>query len=294
MTSLTGTASFRRWLYLGPARKVARGLGIGRMRVAATNLRTAIYRWRYGVAPAGAVAVEALGVKAEFRVSSAIEFVKYKSLGGEKQFLTALLRLIEPGDVIYDIGANVGVFTVFFAKRAGEKGRLLAFEPEDKAYARLLENVKVNKLSNVEPYQLALGDESGTVTLYADADAASGVHSAVRAPGDRVESSAQVITVLPGDEFASRFRAPAANMIKLDVEGMELEALRGLSRTLASPQCRVVVCEVHFSILESRGMPQAPRTIEDLLQGHGFAIEWHDASHVIARKRAQESPACRQ
>lgn len=287
---MNATASLRRWLYLGPARKAARGLGIGRLRVAFSQIRTAIYRWKYATAPEETVRVEARGVAAEFRASSAIEFAKYKSIGGEKQFLTALLALIQPGDVVYDIGANVGVFTVFFAKRIGERGKLLAFEPEDKAYRRLLENIQVNRLSNVQAHQLALGNESGSITLYADSDAASGVHSAVRPPGGRIESTAQMIRVMAGDEFAAQSKLPVANVIKLDVEGMEYEALKGLERTLATAECRVVVCEVHFSILESRGMAQAPRAIENLLERSGFRIEWRDASHLIAKK---EPAACR-
>ena len=259
MSNLSSVASLRRWLYLGPARRVARGLGIGKIRIFISSLQTAAYRLKYSFAPAGTAVAEAGGIRAEFRVSTSIEFVKYRSLGGEKHFLSELLRLAQPGDVIYDIGANVGVFTVFFAKRIGSAGKLLAFEPEDKAYRRLLQNIQANGLSNVETFQLALGNESGSVTLYADSDAASGVHSAVRAPGDRLESTAQTITVVPGDEFGELYRAPAPNMIKLDVEGMEYEVLQGLAKSLASPACRVVVCEVHFSILESRGQPGTSR-----------------------------------
>jgi FkbM family methyltransferase len=220
----------------------------------------------------------------DLRVSSSTELHKHKTLGGERQLLTHLVEMVRPGDVVYDIGANIGLFTVIFAKAIGAKGRIIAFEPEEKAHRRLTENIQQNELATVEPFQFALGNQAGSLTLSADSEAASGVHSAVRATAVALDSTTQVVDVMTGDDFIAKYGAPLPNLIKLDVEGMEYDVLSGFSQALRSPICRLVVCEVHFSILESRGEPEAPAAIERLLRDSGFHVEWHDASHLIATK----------
>lgn len=74
------------------------------------------------------------------------------------------------------------------------------------------------------------------------------------------------------------------NVIKIDVEGFEYEVIEGLSAYLSSPTVKSIGIEVHFGILEERGLSQAPRWIERLLNGKGFVVTWADPSHIIATR----------
>jgi hypothetical protein len=75
-------------------------------------------------------------------------------------------------------------------------------------------------------------------------------------------------------------------VVKLDVEGFELDVLRGLGALLRSPELRTLGIEVHFGILQERGIGDAPRRLERLLCEAGFRCAWTDPSHVIASRAA--------
>lgn len=79
-----------------------------------------------------------------------------------------LLEVIAPsltGKVVYDIGANIGVTTLFFARCVGESGLVVAFEPVPPTAKRLRENVRINRLTNVRIYEVALGDSEGQAEI---------------------------------------------------------------------------------------------------------------------------------
>lgn len=75
---------------------------------------------------------------------------------------------------------------------------------------------------------------------------------------------------------------PPPNALKIDVEGFELEVLQGLGESLASPALRAIGIEVHFGILQGRGMGNAPQRIEELLKQNGYRLQWPDTSHLLA------------
>ena len=74
-------------------------------------------------------------------------------------------------------------------------------------------------------------------------------------------------------------------MLKIDVEGFEEDVIKGLGGALARPECRAVLIEVHFAILEERGERHAPARMQRFLRERGFHVEWTDASHLAARRR---------
>lgn len=195
----------------------------------------------------------------------------------EQAFDTALRGAIEIGDVVWDIGANVGRYTVEFSDLVGPQGHVVAFEPAPATFRYLSE--AVDGRLNVTILNIALGEKPATQQMNVMDDARAGTHSLVTTA---VGASAINVVVEPGDQARSERNLPTPNVLKIDVEGFEYEALAGLSETLRS--CRAVLCEVHFGVLESRGLKDHPRQIEQLLRSHGFATRWVDASHLAATR----------
>jgi hypothetical protein len=72
------------------------------------------------------------------------------------------------------------------------------------------------------------------------------------------------------------------NVVKIDVEGFELEVLSGMKQILANRALKAVGIEVHFKLLQERGLTRAPRQMESLLQEAGFLCSWPDSSHIFA------------
>jgi FkbM family methyltransferase len=148
------------------------------------------------------------------------------------------------GSVFADVGANLGLYTLWAARLAGPKGQVHAFEPVPDVCERLTRNVALNGFAQVRIVPAGVGAEPGRITLYRHLGA-SGITSRYRAeqgPGIEVP-----VTTLDR-EFPPERRPP--DLIKIDVEGMELEVLRGGRRLLAAAAPPLVV-------LEANHMPEA-------------------------------------
>lgn len=158
-------------------------------------------------------------------------------------------------DVVIDAGANIGVFTVFAARRVGPNGHVYAFEPIQKTRSVLLENISMNGASNVTAIPCALSDRAGEAGFSVN-DTALGSSSGVfvETPG-RVES-VEVVTL---DDFVEREKLARVDFIKADIEGMEKEMLKGATRTIQVHRPRLALCTYHY--------PEDPATIEALLRG---------------------------
>ena len=153
---------------------------------------------------------------------------------------------LPPGGVFVDVGANVGVYTLWAARCVGPEGQVHAFEPVPGTRAWLERNVQLNRFSNVTIIPNGLGERPGRLTLYC-LPGASGLSSRYL---PSKENSVEVdVTTL--DLYFDGRRAP--DLVKIDVEGMELEVLRGARRLLAGAQPPVLVCEAHPKHLEAAG-----------------------------------------
>ena len=196
--------------------------------------------------------------------------------GCEANYNVRLSKCISPGDTVWDIGANIGLYTVQFANLVGASGLVVAFEPSKVNFLRLAHTCQ--SLRNVELQPFGLGNADGNIRFQQGADDL-GATSRVCETGEPGE----VVEIRVGDDLiAARLAAP--NVIKLDVEGFEGEVLTGLSKRLLSPESIAAGVEVHFGILHDRGLGSTPRQIERMLRDVGFRIDWPDASHLLATR----------
>lgn len=203
----------------------------------------------------------------------------FRKLSGaryEERFDQALLGAIHPGDTVWDIGANVGLYTEKFARQVGPSGHVVAFEPSPSSVQAL--RARFDEVRSVTICDVALAERPGTATFYANGSSDGTTDSLVERGADAVPHR---VEVRRGDEFLQRF---PPQVIKIDVEGFELEVLRGLGEVLSSPGLRAVLIEVHFGILSDRGLPHAPAELTALLGETGLATSWADSSHLIGER----------
>lgn len=183
----------------------------------------------------------------------------------EDKFADALLSSIRPDDCVWDVGANVGYYTERMSRLARH---VVAFEPVPESCRQ----IDSKALKNVDCLLIALGDASREMPMFVDHQFSS--LACASSAGARI----QTVRVARGDDLIS---LPQPNVIKVDVEGYEVEVIRGMHQVLE--HVRALFMEIHFQILEDRGMPQAPVTLVKELKRLGFSkIIWPDASHIAA------------
>jgi FkbM family methyltransferase len=148
-----------------------------------------------------------------------------------------LASLLAPGAVFYDIGANVGFFTVLGARLVGPGGTVVAYEPVH-AYADALErNVELNGLGNVVVRRLAVAEAPGRRELEL---------GATETTARLVPPGAASTTWVEATSLDAELRSglPAPDVVKIDVEGAEVDVLDGMAETLRHHR-PVILCEMH-------------------------------------------------
>jgi FkbM family methyltransferase len=181
--------------------------------------------------------------------------------------LTFLERYLRPGDRFIDVGANIGTYTLAAASLVGPTGHVDAFEPFPRAAARLHENLRLNRLGNVAVHELAIAGYDGTAEFLADFD----VSNAIKSDSDRAGGVVHVETKTLDDALTSGYA-----MAKLDVEGIECEALRGARRLLRRADPPVWQIEVLDHQLRKFGC--STRELLDLFATYGFTFATYDSS----------------
>ncbi len=139
----------------------------------------------------------------------------------DEKTLLYLMRIVSPGDVCIDIGANIGAITLSLAYRVGPRGRVLAFEPGPLLFNRLIRNIEATRLRNVESYQEGVGRQNAT--LYWCLEEGENAGNAFLSK----ELTPIAVPVVRLDDCAAIRQLARIDFIKIDVEGMELSVIQG-------------------------------------------------------------------
>jgi FkbM family methyltransferase len=180
----------------------------------------------------------------------------------EAEDMAFVLHFLRPGEVFYDIGANVGSYTLLAAAAGAE---VEAFEPSPATAARLRRNVELNGLAaSVQVHECALGAEDGEVRFSQGSDTTNHV----LAGGEIAAAADQVVM----QRFDAHFRPDVPGFAKIDVEGFEDQVLAGATAALRSPSLRGVLVEDNGSYAR---YGRAHGAIGQLLEA-GFAVHRYD------------------
>ena len=192
----------------------------------------------------------------------------------ERKDFSMLLQLVPPGGTFVDIGANIGWYSIHVAI-ADREANVIAVEPIPSSFRWLVAAIEANSLTNITPLNIAVGPQDGTTTLFVDATI-SGAASAAPSTG---EAGLEPITcpVKTIDDIVYR-HSETVQVLKLDIEGGELLALRGAARVL-SEQRPIVFCEMLRKL--ARPFGYHPNAIIALMDGYGYACYRAEADCLI-------------
>ena len=183
----------------------------------------------------------------------------------------ALTSHLGPGMVLYDVGANIGLFTMIGARCVGKLGKVFAFEPDPELCQRLKDNVLRNGFSNVEIVQAAVCSTTGSIDFVRANIEDSPDLGLGRIGAPLPGQSAIRVRSVALDDFAQEVALP--DVVKCDVEGAELAVLEG-ARSLLNRQKPILVCETHAT----GGLEQ----VRQLLVQTGYTLRWIDGNHLLA------------
>lgn len=213
------------------------------------------------------------GAGLRFRLPQNLDYLTGTS---ELPVQQALAQQLRPGAVVYDIGANVGFFSLLAAKLVGPTGCVYSFEPVAENAASIRENVSINRFENIKIFELAVGRDSGTAELLLTAwDGGGSLSTSAVKPSEPV--SRRNVRVVALDELipAERLRKP--DFVKIDVEGVELEVLQGMTRTIPGSK-PVLLYEVDDGRKDS--FNQRWKELDDYVTRYGYGITHLKSSYA--------------
>jgi FkbM family methyltransferase len=166
-------------------------------------------------------------------------------------------RFLGPGMVMFDVGAHHGLYSVIAATRVGPSGQVVAFEPSPRERRRMETHRRINRLEQMSIEPLGLGSEPGRASLFLPKRKDSGFNSMKPSDDLRASSDEIEVEISTLDEYISRRSIPRVDLIKIDVEGGELNVLKGGAHLLAGEGRPAILAEVEDERTEPWGYEAA-------------------------------------
>lgn len=187
------------------------------------------------------------GLAKGFKVTGDLGFLTRPTFEYENEFVAGLDLT---GQIVYDIGGHIGLFTLYFSRAVGPQGKVITFEPNPETFRTLRRNVELNCLTNVQLINAGLGAERQTIELlYGDYDGGLGTLDEARQSELMRSHKGMVfrrasVPVYALDDLIREQALPDPTFVKIDVEEYEYPVLRGMRDLLSRVQPTLLV-EVH-------------------------------------------------
>lgn len=162
--------------------------------------------------------------------------------------------LLQKGDVVLDVGANIGIFSLLAADKIGIKGKVFAFEPIAQSRALLKKNIVANNVENIEIVSKALGEKVGSLMLSINEKELGGSSAVL----NQEVSSRERVEQVKLDDFVQECQLKKVNFIKTDIEGMERNFLKGAEETIKKFKPKLTICIYH--------LPDDPEVISGMVR----------------------------
>jgi FkbM family methyltransferase len=219
--------------------------------------------------------IERHGIRYQLDISNTPDHTTYFNLtdAGDKR----LLGELKADHVVVDIGANIGIRAMAFA-RAVPQGRVIAFEPHPVSHRRLLEHLGMNAMTNVTPVNMGVGSERSSAKLYEVLENNPGMNRILGDVEGRERFAATEIQLTPLQPVLEELGVAHVDAIKIDVEGFELEVLRGCAPILDRDHPLLFI-ELDDDNLRENG--SSAQELLAFLRNKGYTILRADTGHPI-------------
>ena len=212
-----------------------------------------------------------LGQQVMLGISAPRELRRANDIEIESELIDHMRPVMRANDVLYDVGANIGLISILMAKYcAGASTFVQCFEPEPKNYRQLENNIRLNQLSDqINCHRMALGANEGEIALHVrGAAGGEGRHSIATDKGATGSIQVKLATM---SHFAA-LSGKSPSVVKIDVEGAEGQVLAGMENLIADKPPREIFMEIH-SKGDGDAMPNG-ETIDSWLQQRGYSMIW--------------------
>lgn len=224
--------------------------------------RTALW-WGYRYKPAPAIAKLRSGALANITENDHLQLLLYYCGEFEPECLHLMKRYLRPGATVLDVGANIGLYTIEAAKAVGSSGKVISIEASAD-HARTIErNVKLNGFSNVSLVSTAVGEDDGTAILSLPAGGNYGMFTLGKVSG----TASGEVQIRKIDDILKQQGVVAVDFIKMDIEGSELQALRGAIKTIGHSRPPILI-ELNERAL--KGCGSSSTEVKTLLTSLGY------------------------
>ena len=177
----------------------------------------------------------------------------------EKDVIDSLFGILKIDNCFVDLGANEGFFSIIASKLVGINGKVICIEPQSRLQKILVRNIKENKAFCVETFQRVISDSSGVANLTLSPDTNTGSSGLVRVTKYKTKTEDVIQVTLY--KFLSQFNIKKINLIKIDIESFEYEAILGSKQIFEMNLIENIALELHPEILEKRG-----KKVSDILE----------------------------
>lgn len=217
--------------------------------------------------------------------------IKFKK-SFEYSTLKLFSTILKQGDVIIDVGANSGLYSIFYSKLVGEEGKVHAFEPDSVTFSLLNENLKLNNCNNVVTYNFALSNKESRVEMVAfnpknlklkNADSFKYIQEVA---ADKLNWETDTIDAFKLDDLKEFNKADKIDCIKIDVEGAELLVLQGSENTILKHKPIIIL---ELSGEWTKRFNYKPYQVLVFLNQLGYEMEEYDFQQWIARPVKQQA-----
>jgi FkbM family methyltransferase len=207
--------------------------------------------------------------RVKLQADSLLDFYRARACEKEPETVHWIETYIHKGDVFYDLGANIGAYSLVACAYCSGEIKILAFEPSFSNFYQLCRNIILNKFDkNITPYMIALSRKPGLLAFnYRSLEAGSADHwldeNLPTASADSVYT--QQLLAFSMDYLIEQFGFPIPNHIKLDVDGAEVDVLLGAEKTLRKQSVKSILVEV-------RDIDDMSGQVHELLLSAGFSL----------------------
>lgn len=152
---------------------------------------------------------------------------------------------IKKGSVIMDLGGNLGIVSLYLSRLTGNKGRVFVFEPDERNFNLLSQNLVLNRAENITPVKKGVWNRNGTLEFFSGGNYTSSFHKTDYIEKEKSKYSVKKVTVIRLDDAVKELKIKKLDLLKIDIEGSEIQALEGGEKVIKKFKPEIIV-ETHI------------------------------------------------